>query len=366
MVSTQDVLAGRVAHVVESVRFEILDADGNKGAEMLCPYNTGTVTMDPANRITRSWSGVQLDPVEAAKVTPRVSRIRPVWVLSTGAEYPLGVFLYLGGSEEDRDGGTWVTCNPMPDRSHQLNQRITRTVNLTPATKLTDFLAALVAAAGITSTVIEPSSLVSGPVPLAWAAGETTRLAICDQITNLLGYLPVYFDSEGTLVARPVPSPADELPGAWGDPVDLTTKSHIYASGSVSRIIADTVKATTADAPNVYLVRSTAPSGVPVAVRYEIPSTEDNSIAAIGYEVSDPPHDLDGLADATAALDAAKALAARDLSVVRTVVFESTPDPRHDTWGVVEWEGVRMLELSWSLPLAGGTQSHTLKSVYVP
>jgi len=347
-----DILGGVPGQRVEDIRVEVLDQDGNLTATTT-PSAAGTVSFDPTNRITRQWSGVEFHPTEAASLTAGVHRLRPVFVLATGDEYSLGVFLYLGGDEQERPGGTWVRASTMPDRSYQLDKSLSDDYGVTYGGLLTDVIDDMTAASGLTASTITASTATCATYP-AWAAGDSKRLEICDWATDLLGYLPVHFDAAGSLIARPIPVPSDE----WPD--------HVYEPGQNAVVHADTVVTTSnvARRPNVYLVRSTAPTGTQVSGRYDVPTDQPNSVATIGYE--DPIRfNIDGLAtDADCDLVAFR-LAQRHQRVVRTVTFDAMPDPRHDAWGIVEWSGERMLEVAWSLDLTpGGPHRHTIQTVY--
>ena len=78
-------------------------------------------------------------------------------------------------------------------------------------------------------------------------------------------------------------------------------------------------------------------------------------------------HDIDaqGLADIAAANAAAEAAYLADQDALSFVSFTGTPDPRHDSFNVVSYDGINYLELSWSLELRpGGAHQHDLARVY--
>lgn len=357
-VTDEDLLDGKRGQVTWRLRIDVLDPDGGKHDEVT-PSKSGTVAFDPSNRITRTWSGVEFDAVERLKVTPYVSRLRPVLILAlTGGEFPLGVFLYKGGPRRTRAGAQGVACRPMPDRSSQMDKTIDVPYGITAGRVLTEVLAELFELSSLTDYEITPSDVTLGAVPMAWFTGQITRLAISDIVTDLLGYLPVYFTSTGAGIARPIPVPLDEAP------------DHVYELGARSRLRTDSIQEDEAERPNVYLVRSTAPSGAPIAARHEIADEEPQSFASIGYWNPNPVGEQthDGLESDEQALDVAVALSRRDKlgSIMRE--FDSDIDPRHDGWGIVQLLGVRSLERSWEIPLPdgenqGGPMHHVLTGV---
>jgi hypothetical protein len=67
------------------------------------------------------------------------------------------------------------------------------------------------------------------------------------------------------------------------------------------------------------------------------------------------------LSDATQAVAVAKGLVNRR-SVFEQVSLTTAPDPRHDSYNVIKWQGSNWLELSWSMALVeGGTMNHLLR-----
>lgn len=334
-----------------TIRYEILDASGNLIGNLSPEKDKASVSFSASGRNARTLDGLRLSPTEAAKVTAGKHRIRPVWDGQS-----LGVFLWLGGTEERIAGATWIDGAPLPDRSYQLDQPLSEPFGLAAGSSITDGLAELVEGSGIpgADVDVQASPRLIGSVPLGWPAGGPTRLEIAARLCALLGYLPPYFNRAGRFVARAVPTVALEAP------------TLVYARGRNSQIVAESTKVASniAERPNVYLVRSTGPTGGAIFSRYQVPASAPNSVEEIGYErvaVVDEP----GLASEDHADEVARARARSDAFVVRTVEFTTTPQTAHDAFDIVEWEGERMIELGWSLPLSpGGAHRHTLRTEY--
>lgn len=355
-----DVLDGKAGQRVDGLRIQVLDADGNNigetNADLASP---GTVDWNSDNKISRFWQSVLFAPAEAAELQPNVNRLRPYWTLpGYNAQWPLGTFIYMGGKEVEQDGGTWMKCKPMPDRSHQMDQKLLEPLSIPVGGSLVDALTTLATLQGINDVDIATSGAVNGAAPLAFAAGDKTGLQIAEKITNLLGFLPVYFDALGTMRSRPVPNPADEA------------EQRSYWPGQNSTVLINTVTtdASVTDRPNVFIARNTAPGGSGlISGTYFTPSSDPNSIGNIGYPIPQFVN-LDGLADNDQAAVAAAALAQRAVAAqqVQSVTFDSKPDPRHDAYTIVNWRGTNMLEKAWSLQLrAGAAHRHTLTPTFV-
>ncbi len=49
-------------------------------------------------------------------------------------------------------------------------------------------------------------------------------------------------------------------------------------------------------------------------------------------------------------------------AVFRRTSLSTAPDPRHDSYDVIRWQGVNWLELGWSMTLEeGAPMTHTLR-----
>lgn len=338
-----------------NARIEIQDVYGNTSGILRADYGKATVAFAAGSRIARTLSGLEFNATEAAKLTAGQSRLQ-VYV----NDLSVGVFLYLGGVEEERAAGVHTTAAPCPDRTYQADQPLAEPFGVDAGDLLTEALEGLYGLAGFSTDdlSLEESTQVCGPVPMLWAPGGPTVLEIANQIHSLLGFLPPHADRSGSIVGRTVPSP------------ELLSPTFVYAKGkgkpdrTVLNVVSDTVKSSTniAERPNIYIVRSTAPSGAEIAARYQVPASEPHSVESIGYpraKVVDRP----GLASSAQALEVARTEARMDSQVVRTVEATSQPRPEHDLYEIVEWQGERMLEHAWTLPLIG-QMSHTWKTVY--
>ena len=72
------------------------------------------------------------------------------------------------------------------------------------------------------------------------------------------------------------------------------------------------------------------------------------------------------VADADQARAVARGIGIRQ-TVFERVSLTTAPDPRHDSYNVVVWQGEKWLELAWSMALVeGGTMNHLLRKGYVP
>jgi hypothetical protein len=122
------------------------------------------------------------------------------------------------------------------------------------------------------------------------------------------------------------------------------------------------------DAPNRFIVISNgavsaSAAAIPIVGRYDIPSSAPHSIANRGFVIpSVEERQLDTQAQADAA---ARNLGQRQTIFERTTL-STAPDPRHDGYDVIRWQGENWLELGWSLPMAeGAAMTHTMRKSYL-
>ena len=94
----------------------------------------------------------------------------------------------------------------------------------------------------------------------------------------------------------------------------------------------------------------------------DVPANAPNSFTNRGFYISQV-RTLQ-LASSSQAIAVANGLANRG-TVFETVTLSTAPDPRHDSYDVIHWNGSLWLELAWTMSLLeGGAMSHTLRKGY--
>jgi hypothetical protein len=114
-------------------------------------------------------------------------------------------------------------------------------------------------------------------------------------------------------------------------------------------------------APNRFIVTSNSGSAMDAAIvgRYDVPPSAPYSIAARGFVI---PQTTNLQAGGQAQADAMARNQGIRQSVFRRTSLSTAPDPRHDSYDVVRWQGVNWLELAWTLTLEeGAPMTHTLR-----
>lgn len=341
-----------VSRRAESVQWDVLDADLVVIGSVTPIYEQpATVTNNVNRTIKRSCEPVRLAGADAAAINPLSDRLRPSWVLATGDRYPLGVFLWADNSRLIGSGGD-ETSGSLNDQTMILDQAVERTVGYDAGTSVTSALDALAAEAGLPVVYVEPSNYRLG-APVVWPVG-TTRLAIMAELCGMIGYYSPYFDNWGTFVCRSVPD------------LTVTNAEHVYEAGLTSRIYDGSIVESddTLEAPNRYIVRGSGANDIPVSAFYDIPADAPHSIQNRGRIIADV-YEPQGVETSEQALAAAIARYVQESHTYRWIEFDSPPDPRHDTFGIVQFLGDLYREQEWRLTLApGASMAHSLRRIY--
>lgn len=321
----------------------------------LVPLNDGStpsISNDTDRTVKRQLSGLTLDPRQLGDINPLEQRLAVSMVTDDG-EYPLGVFLF---SSYDRKRSTRGEF-PSPTLSDQcviLDQPSDTTLSIAPGTLVTDAIRARVAAFGVPFIIeMEGSTARTGSAPMSWPGG-TSRLTIINELAAVAGFYSAHFDNLGRLVFK--------RPTTVIEPVDADL---VYDLDGTSRVIAESIVVSDSliDAPNRYVVRDTSATDSPIFGSYDVPAAAPHSAANRGYVVA-VNLDRQGIGTKAQA-DAAARAAALSGTVYEWLGFASAPDPRHDTFQTVAFDGIVYRETGWSMTLRDGEpMTHDLRRTY--
>lgn len=180
-----------------------------------------------------------------------------------------------------------------------------------------------------------------------WAAG-TSRAKVLGDLATLGGYFKPWFDHTSTPRMIAAFEPGNRPPD-----IDFDTPARVFQD-SISR--SDDLL----DAPNVFVVVSN--NDTPAVGVYEVPSSAPHSVARRGFELPD-------VQEAQVSSQVQASAYARALGIQQTIFerveLSTPPDPRHDSYQVVKWDGQLWLEIGWALTLTpDGPMRHTLRRAY--
>lgn len=344
-------LAPNVGVRAESYRFELLDAAHSKiGTLAPDASSPPTVSLDTTRTTSiRTLTNMTVPRADLSQINTETSRVRVSLLLSNGAILPCGVFMF-GDDARNIETASIDWSPSLFDEMFIVDQPLEQSVSLRPGQSVLGLYRQLLDPINLPSVSIDvPDVLATNAV--AWRAGGG-RLATMRALATLLACYPPFFDNQGTHRLRPAA-------------LDAATAhvDHVYEWGG--RIIRDTSKLVRDGwrIPNRYQVigdnPKTAVSGI-----YDIPAIAPHSAANRGYVITDS-RTVQGIASNAQAVQAAKTIALSDHRTYEQATFTSTPDPRHDSFDVVQFLGVRYLEQGWDLVCTpGGDHRHRLSRLW--
>lgn len=337
-------LAPWVGQRQATYRFALSDAVSGQQLGEIHPIRAATLTHDTTRTIKRQLE-LPLGTADVAAIDPISNRINVYMVFPNGAEYPLGRFMFTDSSRQVFTSGRLGNLI-LNDEMFLVDQQITTGINgrtfsiNTVILKVVDELPITVD--------LENTTFVSAE---SWGVG-TGRGQILEALSVSGDFFSPWFDNNGVLRFIRTFEPANQIPDFDFD-----------VNGKVIREpITETDDLLTA--PNVFIVVSNAANDArtPVVGRYDVPPSAPHSAANRGFVIADVK-DLQ-LSDVVQAQAVATGLGIRQ-TIFQRVVLSTPPDPRHDSYNVIRWQGANWLELGWSLTLLeGAAMNHLLRKSY--
>lgn len=336
----------------DDFRFDLYDGETDDLIGELHPDESRppVVSNDTGRSVRRQLSSVHLPPAEMSAIA-LTDKLRPVMSLANGAEERLGTFVLADRGEVVSNRGT-ERDTTWHDRGTALNQETEHTIAFAKGANI------VIALLGVLLEVIPVSDIADAPesdavlgAPLQFPPG-TNRVTICDTLTDLLGWLPLFFNRDGLVQFLDAP--------------DLETAAPTLSYQLGGRIYDGTVLLSDdlLTAANRFVVYETS-SRSTVTGSYEIPSTAPHSVANRGFVVPDV-ESAQGLGSTSAANKYAKSKALTGSKIYRWASFTGPADWRHGTWDVLGFLGETWLEIAWAITCRPGLppMSHKLRRVY--
>lgn len=339
-------LLDQVAVRSATFRFGLVDGVTGEVKQDLTPLRSATLNHDTTRTIKRQLS-LSLGVEDTARIKPLVDRVLVYMVTADGTEWPLGKYMFTDSSLTPTTAGDLANL-VLNDEMFLLDQQISKgingvkkSINATIAQTLEDFPSIAFDA---------EASFFEGAQAWSIGAGRGQILLGLALAGDLFS---PWFDNNGVLrfirSFDPARVPCD---------FDFDTGHSVIRAG-----IVETSDILTA--PNRFIVVSNTTTGsaaIPIVGVSDVPVNAPNSFANRGFYIVET-QDLQ-LASASQAQAVANNLALRS-TVFERVTLTTAPDPRHDSYNVVQWQGEKWLELGWSMSLLEGTSmSHTLRKAY--
>jgi len=334
-------------------RFELTDGVTGMRLGDIHPIRAASLTHDTSRTIKRQL-GLGLTATDTAAINTLTERISPFMVVPgatnpdhVSGDWPLGRYMFVDESLQMYTSGD-LGSEQLFDEMFLVDQEITRGLNVRGLS---------VAQAVIVTLDGLPVELDAEPSPYttaeAWGIGAH-RGQILEALSLSGDYWSPWFDNVGRLRFRRTFDPAASVPD-----LDFDLWPRVFADPPPSK------GNDLLNAPNTFVVISNAsasPDSGPVVGLAEVATTAPNSVANRGFVIAQV---LDvQLSDATQAAAVAQGVAQRR-QIFERVTLSTPPDPRHDSYNVIRWQGANWLELAWSLNLEQGSPMvHVMRKSY--
>lgn len=316
-----------------------------------------TLTHDTTRTIKRTLSPLVLDETETPLVDSVNNRVELSMVIES-QEWPLGRYVFANFTRIRTTRGL-ASTSALVDEMFVVDQKIETTFSCVTrdvdgiqvsGEVVEQALERLLRGIPISFT-IEPTTY--GSVG-SWPQG-TNRGRIVDDLALDGDYFSPWFGNDGEMHVIRSFDPADVVPSFDWDDRNVVFQDSITESDDLT------------NAPNRIVVVSNTPNVLSsdsrvISGSYDVPSSAPHSRLNRGFLITDV-RDLQ-IANTQQAIAIARNLGQRG-TVFERVELDTVPDPRHDSYDVIRWNGANWLELSWALPLTeGGSMSHMMRKVY--
>ena len=325
-------------------RLQLLDGVSGEQKGDITPIRGARLTHDTNRTIKRQLS-MELGVTDTLRVNTVRDRVLVYMTFPNGAQYPLGRYMFTDSSRQFFTSGR-LSNVVMNDEMFLVDQQITSGINAKD--KSVD---------NVLASVLDPLPIHYRMEQSSFSSQEsfsvgTNRGQILQSLSLVGDYFSPWFDNTGELRFIRSFNPATRIPDFDFD-----------AGNSVMR---DSINETDdlITAPNVFVVISNDPDdpSIEVVGTALVPPTAPHSEANRGFRiplVTDLQVSTQGQAQAVA-----QNLANR-FTIFEQVALNTAPDPRHDSYNVIHWQGDLWLELGWSMALIeGGTMGHLLRKAY--
>ncbi len=352
-------LAPYIGQRQSTFRFTLYDVATNRLIRELQPYRDSapTLTHDSARVITRQISNLFFNAQDTADLSTTGSRVK-IDMLFPGREpYPIGTYLFIDQLRQRTTAGLESTAT-FVDSMLIVDQQITQSYSPGVFTETGVAVSLRQVDQAIADVLIGiPVTFIAAPSPFytigSWAAGSSRGPLLGDLSTDG-DYFSPWFDNTDVLRFIRSFDPIASIPDFDYD------ANHVIDRDSI--IFTDDL----INAYNQFIVISTgsvsSTTNLPIVGRYDVPASAPHSIFNRGFAV---PNIIDWQVDTIEQANAIAFTLGQQQTIFERVEFNTIPDPRHDGYNVIRFEGKNWLEIAWSLPLIeGSSMRHVARRAY--
>jgi hypothetical protein len=329
-------------------RFDLFNGVTGEVLGQIHPLRTAQLTHDTTRTIKRQLN-LSLGAEDTAAINKVQDRVAPFMLFPDGSEYPLGIYMFSDASRQVYTSGKLgeYTLN---DEMFLVDQPLTVGVgkpSSSPQISVTQVVNEALAGLPIHYTTAATSFTTNQ----SWGIGAT-RGQVLEALAVSGDWFSPWFDNSGVMRFINSFDPASQVPDFDWDAGSQVMRENITETDDLLTT------------PNEFVVVSNASSDntIPVFGVYTIPGSAPFSTQNRGFTIAK-------VFNQPAATSAQAAAMAQNLGI-RQTVFErvqinTAPDPRHDSYNVIWWQGSAWLELGWTMSMIeGGVMSHLLRKSY--
>lgn len=323
-------------------RFHLINGLTGQNLGDIHPLRGAQLTHDTSRTIKRQLS-LNLGVDDTAAINPVTDRVYVYMVLGDGTQWPLGRYMFTDKTSQLFSSGR-LSNVVLNDEMFLVDQEIILGFDggLTVVGAIQNVLSGLPVTA-----VLESSPFGTAQ---SWAQGSM-RGQILEALSVAGDYFSPWFGNDAKLHFIRTFNPANQVPQFDYDAGHQVVRGTIVQSTNLLT------------APNRFVVISnTSVEDTPIVGVATVSQAAPNSFANRGFYITETQNLQ--LTTADQATGVAAGLAQRN-TIFETVNLNTPPDPRHDSYDVIQWQGARWLELAWTMQLVeGGTMSHLLRKAY--
>lgn len=367
--------------------FTLVETTTEIAVGTLNPVNNSVPTLShDTTRAVKRTVTLTLGVTDTAKFDEIAHRVDIAMVFADGREFPLGRYMPVSFSRIPTTAGD-MSSVALADELFVISQKITQgfTAAAIPGNDFTDDGVGRTSVFKVINIFLDmyplfnPTAYVGALTSGSTSANTTAtqRGVVRDvEYTNYVTSGAWQAGANGTTVLNDLAVTGDYFTPWMGndhklhmirtfDPAEVIPT---FDFDEQETVIRDSVTRTNdlLDAPNRVVVVSNSGNAdnraAPVVGTYDVPSTAPHSIVNRGFVVSDV---IDMQISTRPQAEAIARNIAVNQRAVERVELNTPPDPRHDAYDVIRFDGVLWLETGWSLPLVeGGQMHHTMQRIY--
>ena len=328
-------------------RFKLTNGVTGEQLGYLTPIRNASLSHDTTRTIKRQMS-LTLGLADAARVDPLTARVEPIMVTSDGTEWSLGRYVFTDISYQDFTAGSLANA-VLNDEMFVVDQQITEGIDGGLDQNIEQVILQVMKGLPFTLSVEGTIFEADG---MSWASG-TNRGPILESLALNGDYFSPWFSNDRSLNFIRAFNPVDKVPDFDFDNGRQVMQASVMRSSDILL------------APNRFTVISNTMDTFfnnAITATVDVPPTAPNSFANRGFLI---PLTVTVQASTGAQATAiAKNLAQRN-QIFERINLTTAPDPRHDSYNVILWQGSLWLELAWTLNMTpGGAMTHLIRKGY--